>query len=125
MLTGEGVAKIGDVGLAWVRSQGVGDFEFAQAVSSHAAPEAVLGEECTEKVRSGIGPGPRLSRRRIDQGLSRSEAAERLFLDVQLPSQVLLEDGTTCVTHGARQGMVPGFVRMRARGVNSRGCPRV
>jgi serine/threonine protein kinase len=54
MLTGEGVAKIGDVGLAWVRSQGHNDFEFAQAVSSHAAPEAVLGEECTEKVRSGI-----------------------------------------------------------------------
>ena len=52
MLTGEGVAKIGDVGLAWVRSQGDPDYEFTQAVSSHAAPEAVLGDECTEKVRS-------------------------------------------------------------------------
>ncbi len=51
MLTGEGVAKIGDVGLAWVRSQGDPNYEFAQAVSCYAAPEAVLGDECTEKVR--------------------------------------------------------------------------
>jgi len=51
MLTGEGVAKIGDVGLAWVRSQGDPNYEFAQAVSCYAAPEAVLGDECTEKAR--------------------------------------------------------------------------
>ena len=51
MLTGEGVAKIGDVGLAWVRSQGDPNYEFAHAVSCYAAPEAVLGDECTEKVR--------------------------------------------------------------------------
>ena len=52
MLTAEGVAKIGDVGLAWVRSQGDPNHEFTQAVSCHAAPEAVLGDECTEKVRT-------------------------------------------------------------------------
>ena len=51
MLTGEGVAKIGDVGLAWVRSQGDPNYEFTQAVSCYAAPEAVLGDECSEKVR--------------------------------------------------------------------------
>ena len=51
MLTGEGVAKIGDVGLAWVRSQGDPNYEFTQAVSCYAAPEAVLGDECTEKAR--------------------------------------------------------------------------
>ena len=57
LLTAEGVAKIGDVGLAKVMSNADQQSLNQVGTFAYAAPELLLGSRCTEKVRT-----PRLIR---------------------------------------------------------------
>ena len=50
LLTAEHVAKISDVGLAWIQTQDDSAFEFSHGTFAYAAPELILGLKCTEKV---------------------------------------------------------------------------
>ena len=62
LLTAEGVAKIADVGLAKVMTNGEQQ-SWGQTVGTfaYAAPELIIGSLCTDKARAGLAPRATLS----------------------------------------------------------------
>ena len=61
LLTAEGVAKIADVGLAKVMTNGEQQ-SWGQTVGTfaYAAPELIIGSLCTDKARGGPAPSSRI-----------------------------------------------------------------